>query len=187
MYSIWNAAFGTLHGRSGALINYEVREPNHYIHFTLKILFTASYFIGRRNVRHWFQPVNTSKGLPAPANNSDNRWSSLDGVCEMKSLVWYFVSVTFCMPVCLPPPLLSGGQIPHKANSLVRGIELKLWVLGTYRRLSCLSALELYRAGGSWIYRGQTLNRGEFFTNNVMMRDVRDIESAYVNVKFVYL
>ena len=105
----------------------------------------------------------------------------------MKSLVRYFVSVTFCMPVCLPPPLLSGGQIPHKANSLVRGIELKLWVLGTYRRLSCLSALELYRAGGSWIYRGQTLNRGEFFTNNVMMRDVRDIESAYVNVKFAYL
>jgi len=84
----------------------------------------------------------------------------------MKSLVRYFVSVTFCMPVC-PPPLHppSGGQIPHKANSLVRGIELKLWVFGSYRRLSCLSALELYRAGGSWIYRGQALNRGEFFTH----------------------
>jgi hypothetical protein len=90
----------------------------------------------------------------------------------------------------LPPsPTPSGGQIPHKANSLVRGIELKLWVFGTYGRLSCLSALELYRASGSWIYeyRGQTLNRGEFFTNNVTMGDVRDIESAYVNVKFAYL
>jgi hypothetical protein len=62
-------------------------------------------------------------------------------------------------------------------------------VFGTYRRLSCLSALELYRAGGSWIYeyRGQKLNRGEFFTNNVTMGDVCDIESAYVNVKFAYL
>jgi hypothetical protein len=44
-----------------------------------------------------------------------------------------------------------------------------------------------YRAGGSWIYRAPTLNRGEFFTNNVTLGDVREIESAYVNIKFAYL
>ena len=104
MCSIWNAAFITLHGRSGVLLNYNVREPNLYIHFKLKILVSPSYFIGRRNVRHWIEPANTSNGLLAPANNSDNRWPSHDWVCEMKSLVRYFVSVAFCMPVC-PPPL----------------------------------------------------------------------------------
>jgi hypothetical protein len=132
MCSIWNAAFGTLHVRRGDLITYKVWQPYLYIHFTPEVLFAASYFTGLRNVRHWIEPANTSKGLLAPANKSDNRWPPQDGVCEMKSLVRYFVSVTFCMPVCPPLPHRSFcGQIPHKANSLVRGIELKLWVFRT--------------------------------------------------------
>ena len=133
MCFIRNAAFRTRHGRSGALLTYNVREPNLYIHFKLKILFAPSYFIGRRNIRHWIEPANTSKGLLAPANNSDNRWPSHEGVCEMKSLVRYFVSVTFCMPSCPSPPLPFRRPDPAQSKLSCQGNRTEAVGVGNLR------------------------------------------------------